>query len=180
MSSDSETELDTETEIPNCPKCKGDQFLDLCSKAADGNTYTLRRGKESVIKEGFMPIFQGLTNSDGCCLTVCLGCGDIKDLKVKLIRRQVKEAFKDDIQSGGSINDDESQEEGMTRITKKKQKAAAKRRAKTAPKAAPKPAPKKPAKKSGSKTAKKKPQAKSAKNTNKSKSKAKPKGKTKK
>lgn len=140
-----------------CPKCKKDTFLDLFSKACDGNYYSLCKKEGTIDKEGYMPVFKGLTNSDGCELSICLNCGTLQGLDVKALRKKVMDVFKDDIvhvkKNKKSIEDDEeddndekeepeeseSQEE-MKRVFKKKKLLTSE----------------KPPKKSGSKTARNK------------------------
>lgn len=140
--------------LHKCSSCEKDTFLDLYSKACDGNYYTLRKGNGVAEKQGYMPTFTGLTDSEGCSLSICLDCGTVQGLDLKKLRKQVKETFKDDImstknknnseQDGGdeesdgdeeSNDEDGSGDEEMTRVTKKKKNV-----------------PEKPVKKSGSKT----------------------------
>lgn len=104
-------------------KCKKSNFLSLCSRACDGN-YCLWQvdGKKREIN-GYMPDLPGLTNSDGCDLTICLECGRIDGINLKLLRKQVESEFADvDEVESEDVTESESESESESEDNKKKLK----------------------------------------------------------
>jgi putative hemolysin len=77
-----------------CAKCGARKFLEISSKACDGNFCRLPNGREL---EGYAPHFTVLTmlGGDGASFSLCISCGTIRDLDLAKLREEIDAAYED-------------------------------------------------------------------------------------
>ncbi|KAL9643291.1 hypothetical protein ABK040_014747 [Willaertia magna] len=70
-----------------CKNCGKEEFLFLQSRSCGNSYYTLPGGKE---KDGYLPNFAGLCDSDGITIQVCVECGTIFGFDKEQVQEQIR------------------------------------------------------------------------------------------
>ena len=100
--------------MSKCIKCKKNNFLSICSKACDEKYCSWNDTKHNMEIDGYIPTFSSLTDSNGCNFSICIECGWIRGLNLKLLKKQVADEL------GDSDSDQKSESKSSSEPVKRK------------------------------------------------------------
>jgi hypothetical protein len=75
-----------------CQECSSSEAIfHLTSRACDSNYFQFNDLEE---QRGYAPSINGLCDSDGCCMTICLDCGTIQGLNLDEAKAEILKEYK--------------------------------------------------------------------------------------
>lgn len=88
-----ETLCESEKMTKSCSQCKAtDSLVNIVSRACDGNYIVFPNGREI---QGYLPNINGLCESDGLTVEICMACGQLNGLDRSVLKEQLSQLYRD-------------------------------------------------------------------------------------